>query len=207
MLQVPVYNMNGEKVRDLQIDEATFGSQVNVDLVKQAVVTYHANKRQGSAKTKSRGEVAGHRTKMYRQKGTGNARHGTRQAPILRGGGHTFAKQPRDFTKTFPKKMRRAALRSAILAKLLGNDLCVVEGLKVEGPKTKTMVGLLKNLGINRKCILALEERNKDIYLSSRNIQDLMVRITAELNAYDVATRTKMIVTAEAMEQLCQQEA
>jgi large subunit ribosomal protein L4 len=207
MLEVPVYNTDGKKIEDLQVDEAIFGGRVNVDLVKQAVVAYHANLRQGTAKTKSRAEITGTTKKMFRQKGTGNARRGNRKAPILRSGGHTFAKRPRDFSKRLPQKMRKAALASAILAKMVGKDLCVVEGLTADEPKTSRMTGLMKNLEINRSCLLTLAERDRNLYLSSRNIPDLAVRITEELNAYDVATRQKMVVTAEAMKVLCGQEA
>jgi large subunit ribosomal protein L4 len=202
MLEVPVYNTSGEKIDTLQVDEAKLGGRVNPDLIKQAVVTYHANRRQGSAQTRSRADVVGSRKKMYRQKGTGNARHGTRQAPILRGGGHTFAKKPRDFSKKLPQKMRRAARNSAILAKIVGEDILVVDGLSFEAPKTSAMSAIVKALGINRSCVFAIAERDSNIYLSSRNIKDITVRITDELNAYDVATRQKMLVTREAMEAL-----
>lgn len=206
MLEIPVYNADGKKIDTFPVDEALFGSQVNVDLVKQAVVTYHANRRQGTVKTKSRADVAYSTKKLFRQKGTGNARRGPRSANILRGGGHAFAKCPRDFRKKFPQKMRKAALKSAILAKIIGQDICIVEGLQAEAPQTKKMVGLLKNLEINRSCLLALKDRDTNLYLSSRNIQDLTVRITEELNAYDVATRQKMVVTSDAMKALCGQE-
>lgn len=206
MLEVPVYNTDGEKIETLKVDEAIFGGEVNVDLVKQAIVAYHANRRQGSAKTKSRAEVTATTKKMYRQKGTGNARHGAKTVNLLRGGGNTFAKRPRDFGKKLPRKMRKAALASAILAKLLGNDLCVVDGLKLDAPKTGTMSTLMDKLEINRSCLLAMAQRDNNIYLSSRNLADLTVRITAELNAYDVAVRQKMIVTSDAMKVLCGQE-
>lgn len=207
MFEVPVYNTKGKQVDTLQIGEDTFGSSVNVDLVKQAVVMYHANKRQGTVKTKSRGDVSFSSKKIYRQKGTGNARHGDKAAPILRKGGHTFAKSPRDFRKALPQKMRRAALKSAILAKILGQDIMVLEGLSCGEPKTSQMAELMKNLKLSRTCLLTLAQRDKNIYLSSRNIPDLTVRIAEELNAYDVATRTKMVVTREAMQLLCGQEA
>ncbi|MCD4825392.1 MAG: 50S ribosomal protein L4 [Phycisphaerae bacterium] len=207
MLEVPVYNCDGKKIDTMKIDEKIFGDRVNVDLVKQAVVAYHANLRQGSAKTKTRAEIKGTTQKMYRQKGTGNARHGNKKAPILRGGGHTFAKQPRNFGKKLPQKMRKAALASAILAKLVGQDLYVLDGLKVDEPKTARMSEVMKNLEINRSCLLTLAERDSNIYLSSRNLSDLTVRITEELNAYEVVTRQKMVVTSEAMKQLCGQEA
>ncbi|HNX26135.1 MAG TPA: 50S ribosomal protein L4 [Phycisphaerae bacterium] len=207
MFEVPVYNTQGKQVDTLQIGEETFGSSVNVDLVKQAVVTYHANRRQGTVKTKSRGDVAFSSKKIYRQKGTGNARHGDKAAPILRKGGHTFAKAPRDFSKALPRNMRRAALNSAILAKIIGQDIMVLEGLSCTEPKTGRMAELMKNLKVNRTCLLTLAERDKNVYLSSRNIPDLMVRIAEELNAYDVATRSKMVVTREAMKLLCGKEA
>ena len=206
MFEVPVYNTDGKQIDTFKVSGEVFGERVNVDLVKQAVVTYHANRRQGSAKTKGRGDVAATGKKMYRQKGTGNARHGTCSVNLMRGGGNAFAKQPRNFNKRFPQKMRRAALRSAILAKILGRDICIVDGLSIAEPKTARMAELMKKLEINRSCLLALSQRDDNVYLSSRNIQDLTVRITEELNAYDVATRQKMVVTSEAMKALCGQE-
>lgn len=207
MLEVPVYNTSGEQVRSLQVDEAAFGTVVNVDLLKQAVVAYHANRRQGSAQTRGRSQVQGSTRKLFRQKGTGNARRGAIRTNLQRGGGVTFAKKPRSFRKTLPKKMRQAALRSAILAKILGEDLMVLDGLSIEQPKTREMVQVLDNLKINRTCLLVLEQRDRDVYLSSRNIPDLTVQIIEELNAFDVATRRKMMVTSEAMEKLIGQEA
>jgi len=206
MFEVPIYNTDGKQIDTFKVDDSVFGERVNVDLVKQAVVAYHANKRQGSAKTKGRGEVSGTTKKMFRQKGTGNARHGARTVNLMRGGGNTFAKQPRDFSKKLPQKMRRAALKNAILAKILGKDICVVDGLSMDEPRTSKLVALMKNLEINRSCLLALGGRDANVYLSSRNIQYLTVRITEELNAYDVATRQKMVVTSDAMKALCGEE-
>lgn len=207
MLEVPVYNTSGEQIRSLQVDEATFGTVVNVDLLKQAVVAYHANRRQGSAQTRGRSQVHGSTRKLFRQKGTGNARRGSIRSNLQRGGGVTFAKKPRSFRKTLPKKMRQAALRSAILAKMLGEDLMVLDGLSIEQPKTREMAQMLDNLKINRTCLLVLGQRDRGVYLSSRNIPDLTVQIIEELNAFDVATRRKMMVTSEAMEKLIGQEA
>jgi large subunit ribosomal protein L4 len=207
MLEVPVYNTDGKKIDTMLVDEALFGKRVNVSLLKQAVVTYHANRRQGTAATKSRGMVEGSTRKLYRQKGTGNARRGPIRTNIMRGGGRAFAKAPRDFRKTFPKAMRRAALNSAILAKMLGNDLMVIRGLAAEKPKTSMMAAVLRNLQINRSCLLTLAGRDRNVYLSARNIQDLTVRIAKELNAFEVATRRKMLVTDEAMKALIDREA
>ena len=202
MLEVPVYNIGGEKIDTLNVDETLFGSRVNVTLLKQAIVAYRASRRQGSAMTRSRGQVQGSTRKLFRQKGTGNARRGAVRTNVVKGGGVAFAKQPRDFRKSLPKAMRRAAVASAILAKMIGEDLMVVDGLKMESPKTSRLTELLTNLNINRSCLLAIAERNPNIYLSSRNIQDLTVRITEELNAYDVAMRQKMLITSEAMKTL-----
>jgi large subunit ribosomal protein L4 len=206
MLEVPVYNPEGQKVDTLQVDEGLFGGSVNVSLLKQAVVTYHANRRQGTAQTKSRADVAGSTKKLYAQKHTGNARRGNLRTNVMKGGGMAFAKRPRDFRKDFPKSMRKAALASAILAKLLGNDLMVIKGLKADNPKTKQMVTMLKNLKIDRSCLLTLAQRDSNLYLSSRNIPAVTVCIASELNAFDVATRRKMLVTSEAMQSLMSQE-
>ncbi|MCK4602058.1 MAG: 50S ribosomal protein L4 [Phycisphaerae bacterium] len=206
MLEVPVYNTKGEKVDTIEVDERVFGSSVNVALLKQAVVAYHANSRRGTAATKGRAMVDGSTRKIFRQKGTGNARRGNIRTNILRGGGVAFAKRPGKFRKTLPRKMRRAALASAILAKIIGNDLLVLDALEIESPKTGRMAGVLKNLKINRSCLLALAQRDRNIYLSARNIPDVAVRITDELNAFDVATRQKMVVTADAMKALMGRE-
>jgi len=206
MLEVPVYNTEGEQIETLSVSDEAFGTRVNTALLKQAVVAYHANKRQGTATTKSRGMVAGSTRKLFRQKGTGNARRGAIRTNILRGGGVAFAKIRRDFRKKLPKKMRLAARKTAILAKILGNDLAVVDGLVCEAPKTSQMTKLLSNLSINRSCLLALHQRDTNVYLSSRNLQDLTVRTTEELNAFDIATRQKMLITREAMAMLMGQE-
>lgn len=202
MLEVPVYNTDGQKIDTLQVDEAVFGGEINIALLKQAIVTYHANKRQGTVQTKSRGMVQGSTKKLFRQKGTGGARRGPIRTPVMKGGGHAFGKKNRDFRKDFPKNMRKAALNSAILAKIQDGSFMVVDGLKVDSPKTKTMATVMEKLNINRTCLLTLADRDKNLYLSSRNIADLTVRIAAELNAWDVATRQKMLVTSDAMKAL-----
>lgn len=207
MLEVPVYNTSGEKIDSLQVDEELFGGTVNAPLVKQAIVAYHANRRQGAAATKSRGQVAGSTRKLYRQKGTGYARRGTLRTGIVRGGGVSFAKTPRSYRKKLPQKMRKAALGSAILAKMLGEDLMVIDGLEMDAPRTAEMAQVLRNLRIDRSCLLALHDRDPNVYLSSRNLPDLTVRIAAELNAFDVAVRQKMLVTPQAMKALMHPEA
>jgi large subunit ribosomal protein L4 len=202
MLEVPVYNVSGEKIDTWQVDEQVFGGKVNIPLLKQAIVAYHANRRQGTAATKSRGMVAGSTRKLFAQKHTGNARRGNIRTNIMRGGGVAFAKRTRDFRQRLPRKMRKAALNSAILAKIIGQDLMVLDGLAMEAPKTRQMVGILKSLKVNRSCLLALAGLDRNAYLSGRNIPDLTVCPAAELNAFDVATRQKLIVVSEAMKAL-----
>lgn len=206
MLSLPVYDTEGRQVDTMKIDEALFGTRVNVALLKQAIVAYHANRRRGTAATKGRAEVEGSTRKLFRQKGTGNARRGNIRTNLLRGGGAAFAKKPRDFRQKLSKNMRRAALRSAILAKMLGNDLLLIQGLSVKAPKTAVMAGVLRRLKIDRSCLLTLAERDHNLYLSSRNIPNLTVRTAEELNAFDVATRQKMLMTTDAMKVLTTRE-
>ncbi len=204
MLEVELYNTTGETGATLRRDEARCGKTVNVDLLKQAVVAYHANRRQGTVRTRGRGDVAGSTRKLFRQKGTGNARRGNVRTNVLRGGGMAFAKTkpPRSYRKRLPKKMRRRALDSVILAKILGEDLLVVDGLELAEPRTKTVVDVLTRLKINRSCLLTLPRRDEVLTKSARNIPDVTVRVAGDLNAFDVATRQKMLVTREAMELL-----
>ncbi len=206
MLEVPVYNMEGEQVETLEIDENLLGGSVNVNLLKQAMVNYQAAAHQGTAATRSRGMVAGSTRKLFRQKGTGYARRGAIRTGLLRGGGVTFAKTPRPPRKRLPKKMRRAALRSAVLAKALGGDLVLLDALSLEAPRTKVMAGVVEKLGINRTCTLATRERDRNVYLSARNLPDVTVRVVEELNAYEVATRQKLLLTKDALMRLTGQE-
>ncbi len=215
MLEVPVYNTEGEQIETLQIDEAVFGSVVNPALIKQAVVGYHANLHQNSAANKGRKDVRGGTLrghggarvrKAYRQKGTGRARRGSLRTNVLRGGGVAFAKTAGGARKRLPKKMKRAALKSAILAKILGSELVVLDGLAVEEPKTGRMARVMRSLQADRSCLLTLAERDPNVYLSCRNIPALTVRTVEELNAFDVATRRRMVVTSGAMKALVGQE-
>src|SRR5215217_8426268 len=137
MIEVPVFNQTGEKVSTLQVDEQKLGGEVRDHLLKQALVMYHANKRQGTVRTQARGEVEGATRKMFRQKGTGNARTGGIRNPIKKGGGHAKQKRPKDWRQAMPKKARRQARNSAILSKLQANDVRVVDTLAAEAPKTK----------------------------------------------------------------------
>ena len=202
MLEVPVYNMDGDRTGAAQVDPRILGDHVRPQLLKQAIVTYQANRRQGSARTRNRARVAGSTRKIYRQKGTGNARMGTIRSPIRRGGGVTFAKQNQVFSRTLPKKMRRLARNNAILAKILSQDALVIEGLAFEEPKTKRMVELLRGLGASAGCLLALHEPDENIARSGRNLPKTDVCLIGDLNAYDILRRKKLILSKPAFEML-----
>ena len=200
MIDVPVYNAEGKQVDTVQLDAARFGGKVRPVLLKQAVVMYEANRRQGTAATRSRSETEGSTRKLYRQKGTGNARMGMLRTPVRRGGGHAFAKKARDFSQRMPKRMRRLARDNAILAKAQANDLVVIEGLAYEAPKTRRLVALLAAVGADRGCLLALHRPDVNIWKSGRNIPGTDVRQVSQLNAYEILRRRKLLVTREAFE-------
>jgi len=202
MIDVPIYDMTGKQTGSMQINESLLGGRVRLDLLKQAVTAWRANQRQGSARTKSRGMVTGSTRKLYRQKGTGNARAGAARTPVRRGGGVTFAKTERPPRLDMPKKMRRLARNSALLAKLQSSDVLIVESLQLDQPKTKTFFKLLKALGAERGCVVALGAPNDIAYKSGRNIPKTEIRQVHELNAYEILRRRKVIFSKDAFETL-----
>lgn len=202
MIDVPVYNEQGQQVDLVKLDEGQFGQHVRPALLKQAIVMYQANQRQGSAATKNRAQVEGSTRKIYRQKGTGRARMGAIRTPIRRGGGRTFAKEPRDFSKTMPKRMRRLARDNAILAKALSQDMVVIEGLQYDAPKTRRFASMLAAVGASGSCLVALEEHSETIWKSGRNIPKTDICQVRELNAYDILRRRKLVVTRQAFDAL-----
>ncbi len=199
-MELSVYNRSGQEVEKLSIDDSVLGGAVRYALLKQAVVMYHANKRVGTAATKSRGMIAGSDRKLYRQKGTGNARMGNRRTPVRVGGGVTFAKVARDFGKRMPRKQRRLARDSAILAKLRKDQIVVVDELPFDKPRTKDFVSVLKNLKIDRSCLVAVKEYDENIYKSARNVEKVSVLPIADLNAGDICLRQRVLFTKEALE-------
>jgi len=198
MIDVKVYNREGKELESVQVDEALFGGTVRAALLKQAIVMYHANKRVGTAATKSRGMVDGSTRKLYRQKGTGNARAGTVRTPVRVGGGVTFAKTARDFGKDMPKKQRRVACDSALLAKMQSGSVVVVDELSFDAPKTKEFARVLGNLNIDRSCLVALPEPDVNVYKSARNIDKVDVLKIDELNAGDICMKQKVLFTKAA---------
>jgi large subunit ribosomal protein L4 len=167
---------------------------------------YHANKRVGTAATKSRGMVAGSCRKLFKQKGTGNARVGNARTGKRVGGGVTFAKVARDFGKRMPKKQKALATDSAILAKLLSGSVCVVDELSFDAPKTKDFAVILGNLNIDRSCLVAIGEYNENLYKSVRNVPKVAVMPISELNAGDICNRQKILITKDAFLSLINKE-
>jgi len=198
MVNVPVYNPAGEKIGDEPIDEAALGGQVNAALLKQAVVMYHANLRQGTVATKGRSDVEGSTRKIYRQKGTGRARMGTIRTPIRRGGGMAHAKRPQEYRQAMPKKMRRLARNQAVLAKIQSADALIVDGLQLTEPKTAPFAKMLAALRADRGCVFATDGFQPTLYKSGRNIPRTEITDVAALNARQILSRRKLIFTREA---------
>ena len=199
MIELAVLNEAGEKVGSVELDEARLGKRVRPNLLKQAIVMYQANRRQGTAANRSRGQTEGSTRKLYRQKGTGNARVGPVRSPIRRGGGRAFAKRARDFSKDMPKRMRRLARDNAILAKALANDVIVLDKLEYDAPKTKRFAAMLSALGADRGCIVALEQASETVWKSGRNIPRVDICPFYQLNAYDILRRPKLVLTRGAL--------
>lgn len=200
-LKVDVYGLDGKVSGTVTLPEEIFGEKVNKTLLAQAVRVYLANKRQGNASTKTRGEVDGSTRKIYRQKGTGRARHGSIRAPIFVKGGIVFGPKPRDFGLDLPKKMRRKALFSALAAKLNDGEVKVLSGLESIEPKTKQFVLAMKNLGlVEKKLLLVLSEDVQVVKRAARNVQGVNSTVVKRLNAYDVLNNKNLIVTKDAVE-------
>jgi large subunit ribosomal protein L4 len=202
MIEVPVFNQAGEKVDTVQVDEAKLGGEVRINLLKQALVMYHANQRQGTVKTKGRGEVAGSTRKMFRQKGTGNARTGGIRNPIKKGGGHAKQKSPKEWRQALPKKAKRLARNSAILSKLQSGDVRVVDAIALEGIKTKPVAQMFKALGIDRSVLLALPGRDENLEKSARNIDRTTTTTIDQLNAWDIIKNRTLLVTRDGLDKI-----
>lgn len=200
MVNVPIYDEAGKQTGSEQIDEKLLGGQVNLSLLKQAVVMYRANRRQGTVQNLSRGMVEGSTRKLYKQKGTGHARAGSARTPQRRGGGRAFAKVPRDYRQDMPKQMRRLARNHAVLAKLQSNDAMIVDGLKFDAPKTKRFATMLTAAGVSKGCVFATDGIDLGVYKSGRNIPKTRIMPVAELNAYEVLSHRKLIFTRAAFE-------
>jgi large subunit ribosomal protein L4 len=203
MLNLKVFNRQGEAVGDIAIDPAEFGGAINRQLLHDAVIQYLANQRAGTHSTLRRGEVAGSTKKLFRQKGTGNARVGTRRTNKRRGGGTAKGPKPRDYEYHMPKKAARAATRMAILSKFQDNEAIIVEDLTVPEIKTKPIADMLKALKTDgRSCLLGTVGLDNTLYRSARNIKGVQVMPTSQFNAYTVLKQKHLVLSRAALEEL-----
>ena len=201
MANVAVYNMEGKEVGSLELNDAIFGVEVNEHLVHMAVLQQLANNRQGTQKAKTRSEVSGGGRKPWRQKGTGHARQGSTRAPQWTHGGVVFAPVPRDYSFKLNKKEKRAALKSALTSRVNESKFVVVDELKLDEIKTKKFVEVMNNLKVN-KALVVVEEDNKNVVLSGRNIPTVKVEANNEINTYDVVKYDTLVVTKAAVEKI-----
>ena len=199
MANVSVFNMEGNEVGTMELNDAIFGAKVNEHLVHLAVVSQLANKRQGTQKAKTRSEVSGGGRKPWRQKGTCHARQGSTRAPQWTGGGMVFAPVPRDYTIRLNKKEKRAALKSVLTSKVQENKFIVVDELKFDEIKTKAMKNVLANLKAD-KALVILNDNDQNVVLSARNIEGVETALTNTINVFDLLKHNTVVVTKAAVE-------
>ncbi|MCG8448810.1 MAG: 50S ribosomal protein L4 [Pirellulales bacterium] len=203
MPKLTVHDAKGKKVGTYNIEPTDLAPRINKQLLHDAVVMYQANRRQGSHQTKTRAKVSGTTKKLYRQKGTGNARAGSRRSGVRRGGGHIHAIRNRDYSYSLPRKALQLATRMAIASKIRDNELTLVDKLEFSEPKTKDMVGILQHLGCTDESLLiATADNSPNVYKSARNIRDVSVSPAAELNALSVLSSRRLLITPEALDQI-----
>ncbi len=201
MASLTIYNRSGANVGTYDIEHTDIAPHINKQLLHDVVVMYQSNLRLGTAKTKSRGEVRGSTKKMYRQKGTGNARAGSRRSGIRRGGGHIFAKRPRDWSYRLPRKAVQLATRMALAAKLRDAEVTLIDELKFDGPKTKDMAAVLKALNLTGGSLLVTTaEHDVNVFKSARNIDRVDVAPVSGLNALNLLRPKRVLITKAALE-------
>ena len=201
MVSLTVFDRTGAEVGSYDIDPAELAPRINKQLMHDAVVMYQANSRQGSANNKTRAEVRGSTQKMYRQKGTGNARAGSRRSNVRRGGGRAFAKKPRDWSYRLPRKAVRLATRMAVASRITDQEITLIDDLAFEAPRTKDMASILKALKIDGQTLLvATDGYNLNVYKSIRNLQGVAVLPISDLNALDVLRPKRLLMTKAALE-------
>ena len=205
MIEVPYYNKEGETEEPLKFDETVFGRKVRRRLLRDAVLMYEANRRQGNAHTKTRAQISGTGKKPFRQKGTGRARQGTRRSPHHRGGGVAWGPKRRDFSYAIPARARHEALKSALLSKLLDGQTVVIEGLSADEPKTSKVAGLLEKMEISGSCLVGVKGYDVNLVKSFRNIQRVRLEDVRNFNACEVLKRKTLLLTREALDALSEQ--
>jgi large subunit ribosomal protein L4 len=200
-VQVPVYNLAGEAVRQIEISDLVFAVPFNEAVVHQVMVSQRANARQGTASTRTRSEVSGTTGKMFRQKGTGFARAGSRRSPLRRGGGITFGPKPRSYQQAIPKKMRRLALRCVLSAKAGDGELKVLEAWNFEEPKTKRLAEALAALGVDSSALIVTLEPEANVIKSARNLSRIKTMPVNVLNILDILSHKMLLITETAIRQ------
>ena len=198
-MQLPVYNLTGEVVRQIEVSEAVFGVPFNEAVVHQVMVGQQANARQGTAATKTRGMVCGSTRKLFRQKGTGNARAGSKKSPLRRGGGVTFGPHPRDYRQQIPRKMRRLALKCVLSAKAGDGELKVLDGFNFAEPRTKKMIDVLLALGIDSSALIVTPEPEENVIKSARNIPEIKTMPASVINVIDILSHKTLLMTEAAV--------
>jgi len=201
MPTVGLFNIEGNKVGEVALNDNVFNVEVNAAVLHQVVVAQLANKRQGTQSAKTRGEVRGGGIKPWKQKGTGRARQGSIRSPQWAGGGMVFAVKPRDYRISLPKSMRRVAMKSALTSKVLENEMIVLESLVLDAPKTKAIAAMLNAFDVKKVLIVTLESNN-NVYKSGRNIEGIQVIPVNNINVYDLLKYEKLIITKDAVSKL-----
>ena len=196
---MPVYSLNGKVVEQIELSQAIFALPFNDAVVHQAMVRQLANERQGTASTKTRGEVAGSTRKIYTQKHTGRARKGSIKSPLLRGGGVVFGPKPRSYRQSIPKKMRKLALKCLLSAKVREGNIRLVEALDFKGPKTKDMVNVLSSLGIDSSTLILTAQSKPDVAKSAANLPEVKVLPSALINVLDLLSYKMLVATVPAI--------
>lgn len=201
MPKVALYNINAEQVGEIELSDVVFGAEINAEAMHQVVKMQLANKRQGTQAALTRAEVRGGGIKPWKQKGTGRARHGSIRSPQWIHGGIVFAPKPRDYSYTVPKKLRRLALKSALSSKVAEKEIIVLDELKLDAPKTRVIVDMLKKFDVS-KVLIVVPESDEVIYKSVRNIEGANVLPVNNLNVYDILKYNNFIVTKDAAQKI-----
>ncbi len=202
MIELPVYNREGKKIDVFQLDEESLGGEVRLALLKQAYVRRHANERQGSARTRNRSRVEGSTRKLYKQKHTGNARRGTIRTNIMRGGGVAFAKVKThdEFRQDMPRRMRQLANRNALLAKAVDQEIKIVDRLNFSAPGTGEFAAILKAVGVDRTCLVALDAANVNAQYSARNLPNVSTIRWDQLNVFELLNHRYLLIEKASLE-------
>ncbi len=199
MPSVSLYNVSGEQIGDIELNDNVFGIEVNEKVLHSAVKNQLANRRQGTKAAKTRSEVRGGGRKPWRQKGTGRARAGSIRQPNWVGGGVVFAPKSRDYSYKLPKKVKKLAMKSAFSSKVENNNIVVIDELKMEQPKTKNIVKILENLNSKKKALIVMDEKDENVIKSARNIPGVQTTLANTLNVYDILNHDTFIITKDAV--------